>query len=133
MKLASHARRCGASNRALVDGYRIRDFPTSKGLHMSAPASPVSGSIGCTSPPKARSAVSFKPLRGNAVFGRAQIAWVLALLLVVPLADTCPGSVETAYEHARQLFLHGDLIRSQQEAERGYRRFRDSNAAWAAK
>jgi CHAT domain-containing protein len=63
----------------------------------------------------------------------SQLAWALALLFVIPIADTRPASVQAMYDHADELFLHGDLINTQQEAEQGYRRFRDSNREWAAK
>jgi CHAT domain-containing protein/Tfp pilus assembly protein PilF len=58
---------------------------------------------------------------------------MLALLLLTPLTDTRPSSIQSRYDHAYQLFLHGDLIKSQQEAEQGYRRLLNSNREWAAK
>jgi CHAT domain-containing protein/Tfp pilus assembly protein PilF len=42
-------------------------------------------------------------------------------------------SPQAAFEHARLTFQHGDLIRSQQEAEEGYRRFLYSSPEWASK
>jgi CHAT domain-containing protein len=53
------------------------------------------------------------------------------LLLLISIEDTRPGSAEAAYDHARKLFEHGRLADSQQEAERGYRRFRTSDPKWA--
>lgn len=58
---------------------------------------------------------------------------MLLMLLLVPLADTHRGSIQSIYDHAYQLFLQGDLIKSQQEAEQGYRHFLNSNREWAAK
>jgi CHAT domain-containing protein len=37
------------------------------------------------------------------------------------------------YDHARQLFLHGDLEKSQVEAEKGYTRFVGSDPGWASR
>jgi CHAT domain-containing protein len=54
-------------------------------------------------------------------------------LLVVPISDTRSGTIQAAYEHAHQLFLRGDLIQSQLEAEKGYRRFLNSDPEWAGK
>jgi CHAT domain-containing protein len=39
----------------------------------------------------------------------------------------------SAYEHAKATFVHGDFATCQLEAERGYRRFRQSNPEWAWK
>lgn len=61
------------------------------------------------------------------------MACAVGSLLLFPLADTHSGRIQAAYDHAHQLFLHGDLINSQQEAERGYKRFLNSNTEWAAK
>jgi CHAT domain-containing protein len=65
---------------------------------------------------------------------RLRISWYAlgaVLLLIAPIEDTRPVSARVEYEHARQLFLHGDLARCQQEAELGYRRLekRDPKAA----
>ena len=101
---------------------------------MSAPASPVSESIGRSNVRKARAlAAAANRLKGYALLRRSQVGWALALLLVLPIADTRPGSVQAAYERAHELFLRGDLINSQQEAERGYRRFLNSDPEWAGK
>ncbi len=101
---------------------------------MGAPASAVSESIGCSNPQKEWGhPVGFDNARRNVLLGRSQLAWALALLVLVPIADTRPRSVQVAYEYAHQLFLHGDLVKSQQEAEQGYRRFLNSNPVWAAK
>src|SRR5215472_15236784 len=101
---------------------------------MGAPAPTISGSIGRRKPPKelALSGV-LERLRRNALLGRNQLAWALVLLLLLPVTDTHPGSVQATYEHAHRLFLQGDLIASQAEAEQGYRRFRHSKPEWAAK
>src|SRR5579862_8495612 len=101
---------------------------------MAAPAPPVSGPIGRSSSRQAWPvAVALARLRRNLLPGRTHIAWALALLLLIPLSDTGMDGVQSAYDHAHQLFLHGDLIASQREAEHGYRRFLNSNRAWAAK
>src|ERR1019366_9538639 len=65
--------------------------------------------------------------------GYSKYAWTLALLLLIPLEDTRPMSAEVHYNHAWQLFLHGELAKSQQEAERGYNRFLASGPVWASK
>jgi len=41
--------------------------------------------------------------------------------------------MQAFYEHAHQLFLRGDLVKCQQEAEHGYMRFLDSSPEWAVK
>jgi CHAT domain-containing protein len=43
------------------------------------------------------------------------------------------GNPQAALEHARQTFIHGDLVRSQEEAEQGYRRFSGVSTEWAWK
>ena len=60
-------------------------------------------------------------------------AFALVLLLLIPLQDTRPGSAQAAYDHAWILFQHGDLARSQQEAEQGARQFQTADPAWASK
>jgi CHAT domain-containing protein/Flp pilus assembly protein TadD len=99
---------------------------------MGAPVSPVIASIGAGTPARSRGAASHG-VRISAAHGRIHIAWALALLVLVPLADTRPGAVEAAYNHAHRLFRDGDLTRTQQEAELGYRRFLSSDPEWAAK
>ena len=59
--------------------------------------------------------------------------WALVLLLLIPLQDSRPGSAQAAYDHAWILFQHGDLARSQQEAEQGARRFQIADPAVASK
>ncbi|MGD0630041.1 MAG: CHAT domain-containing protein [Terracidiphilus sp.] len=56
----------------------------------------------------------------------------LVFLLLLPLKDTRPGSIQAQYDRARRLFDRGYLEESQQEAESGYRQFQDSNPEWAA-
>lgn len=70
---------------------------------------------------------------GGIQFRLSQSAWVVVLLLLIPLQDTKPGSAQAAYEHARTLFQHGKLARSQREAEQGARQFLTTDSAWAAK
>ena len=101
---------------------------------MGAPASPVSESIGRSTPQRARSATAaFNRLRRKVLPGHTPLVWAITLLVIVPIADTRPGSVEAIYDHAHRLFLNGDLINSQKEAERGYRQFLYSDPEWAAK
>jgi CHAT domain-containing protein len=101
---------------------------------MGAPASPISGSIGPTNLRKASAfAARFDVLRRRVLPRISQLGWAFGLLLVLPIADTRPVTVEAAYEHAHQLFLHGDLIRSQEESAEGYRRLLTANPGWAAK
>jgi CHAT domain-containing protein/tetratricopeptide (TPR) repeat protein len=57
----------------------------------------------------------------------------LVFLLLLPLKDTRPGSIQAQYDRARRLFDRGYLEKSQQEAEAGYRQFQASNPEWAAK
>ena len=70
---------------------------------------------------------------GNLWPWRFQIAWVLALLLLIPLRDTRGISAQAAYDRAHMLFLHGALKESQSESEQGYKRYLRSNPEWAAK
>ena len=101
---------------------------------MGAPASPISESFerakwrGLRSATAAINALGFRVHLKPSHFG-----WALGMLLVIPLSDTRPSSVDTLYDHAHQLFLRGDLVKSQQEAERGFQRFLKSNPKWAAK
>ena len=55
----------------------------------------------------------------------------LALLFVALSYCRRSPTPEETLEHARQTFLHGDLLGSQEEAERGYRRFVGSSPEWA--
>jgi len=61
-------------------------------------------------------------------------AWRLLLLLFIlfPLKDSGAISAQFEYEHARQLFVRGDLEGSQQEAEQGYERFQTYDPKWAS-
>jgi CHAT domain-containing protein len=99
---------------------------------MGAPAS-VSQSIETSNPPKGWAGSAFGRYWAKVLSERWKLMWVFALLVVIPLADTRPANVLTIYEHAHQLFLHGDLTKSQQEAEQGYKHFLNSNREWAAK
>lgn len=101
---------------------------------MGAPASPVSESIAPSKPRKSLAdAANIHAFKRNSLLGRTRIAWAIALLLVVPIADNRADSIQAAYDHAHNLFLNGDLIKSQQEAERGYRRLVGANPEWASK
>jgi CHAT domain-containing protein/outer membrane protein assembly factor BamD (BamD/ComL family) len=52
---------------------------------------------------------------------------------LLPLEDTHPGSTKAVYDHAFQLFLHGNLIESQQEATEEAIRFQRVDPAWASR
>jgi len=58
---------------------------------------------------------------------------IIALLLLIPLEDTRAGRAKAEYDYAWKLFQHGDLARSQQEAEEGARRFQASDPVWVSK
>jgi CHAT domain-containing protein/Flp pilus assembly protein TadD len=60
-------------------------------------------------------------------------AWALVLLALIPLGDTHPGRAQAEYDYAWTLFQHGDLARSQQEAEAGARQFQVADQAWVSK
>ena len=67
------------------------------------------------------------------------VAWrcvfvsVAGLLLLAPLRDTGIALPQVEYENAKRLFQHGQLEKSQREAERGYAQNQTSNPEWAAK
>lgn len=58
---------------------------------------------------------------------------MLGLVLLIPLQDTRSLDAQEEYAHARQLFLHGYLEKSQRESEQGYARFSVSDPEWASK
>jgi CHAT domain-containing protein/Tfp pilus assembly protein PilF len=60
-------------------------------------------------------------------------AWAVVLLMLVPLQDSRPVSVEDEYNHARLLLLRGQLIPSQEEANLGYQRVMLSDPERASK
>jgi len=49
------------------------------------------------------------------------------------LACTRRESPQAAFDRTYKIFLHGDLIQSQEDADREYQRLRDSNPQWAWK
>ena len=58
--------------------------------------------------------------------------WELPFLAMAICLTSCRGgSPQDTYQHARKVFARGDLVASQQEADRGYQRFRSSNREWA--
>jgi len=61
------------------------------------------------------------------------MVWLLLLPILVPLQDTLPNRAQMAFDHALASYHHGQLARSQQEAEWGYLEFRDSEPGWAAR
>jgi CHAT domain-containing protein len=58
---------------------------------------------------------------------------LLCLLLLVPLHDTQPVGAQAEYDRAMQLFRGGSLEMSQQQAEQGYRKFRERDPEFAAR
>ena len=54
-------------------------------------------------------------------------------MLVVSSACHRAADAEQAYAHAHETFIHGDLVTSQQEAERGYKQFVQHQPEWALK
>ena len=58
---------------------------------------------------------------------------MLGITVLLPLKDSRPISAQAEFDHALQLFRHGYLKRSQQEAENGYRQFALSDSEWATR
>src|SRR5579872_4710540 len=50
--------------------------------------------------------------------------WMIVLLVLLPIKDGRPQATTAAYDYAWDLFVHGRLIRCQQEAEQAYLRYR---------
>jgi len=99
---------------------------------MGVPAFSVSESIARPRTLKSWAAGAFDRTWNKLVMPR-HIVWLLPLLLLIPLKDTRPVSAAELYDHAHQLFLRGDLIRTQQEAEQGYARFQHLNLEQATR
>ena len=99
---------------------------------MGVPALPVSESIGRPRTLKARAVGAFERLWDN-VLRRYQVACIVGLLLLIPIKDTRPVTAAALYDHAHELYLRGDLTRTQREAEQGYRRFLGSEPELAAR
>ena len=55
------------------------------------------------------------------------------LILLIPLQEAPTLTPQAKYDHATELFLHGHLEESQNEAENGYKRLAASNPAWASR
>jgi CHAT domain-containing protein len=70
---------------------------------------------------------------------RLGVAWrcvlvsAAGLLLLAPLQDSGFAFPKVEYENTNRLFQHGQLEKSQREADRGYAQNRTSNPEWAAK
>jgi CHAT domain-containing protein len=100
---------------------------------MGAPASPISETIRRQEARRTWTAPNVDRLWRILLRGGFRPLWAVALLLLIPIKDTHPDSAQSLYEHAHQLFLHGDLTRTQQESEQGYRRFLNSDPEHAAR
>ena len=72
-------------------------------------------------------------VHANGQPGRRGVSLRFFFLAALASLGACspPQSPQAAYEHAKGTFVHGDLATSQQEAERGYQRFRNSSPEWA--
>ena len=99
---------------------------------MGAPVLPVNESIGRSRARKISIAGTFQFLYRN-ILRRFHAAWVVPMLLLIPLEDTPPVTPAVLYDRTYHLFVRGDLIRTQQEAESGYRRFVNSDPEQADK
>jgi CHAT domain-containing protein/Tfp pilus assembly protein PilF len=64
---------------------------------------------------------------------RGKLISVLLFLATICATSCRDENPQDAYQHARKVFARGDLVASQQEADRGYQRFRSSNGEWAWK
>jgi CHAT domain-containing protein len=64
-----------------------------------------------------------------------QLLWSALLVVAAVDCTTCdrPNNPQAAFEHARQTFMHGDLVRSQEEAHEGCRRFSGESLEWGWK
>jgi CHAT domain-containing protein len=63
----------------------------------------------------------------------SRYVWCIGLLFLIPLSDVNLGTPASAYKHARELFLRGNLEKSQRNSEHDYLRFRHSDPTWALK
>lgn len=95
---------------------------------MGLPTLPASGSAEFAIGRKPRGAV-LEDMLGSSrrPATRSLLMWAMLLLVFVFVKDNKPFLADAAYEHAHGLFLRGDLIRAQAEAERGYQALRNSN------
>jgi CHAT domain-containing protein len=73
-----------------------------------------------------------KTITGKAL-RKLRFLWIAAFLPLIALQCTYIGNSQHNYDHAFQLFLHGYLRDSQQEASRGYARCRLSSTGWPRK
>jgi CHAT domain-containing protein len=62
----------------------------------------------------------------------APVVAAIALLLLFPLHDSRPANAATDYLQARQLFLQGELEKSQHSAHLGFLRFESVEPEWAS-
>ena len=98
---------------------------------MGVPAFPVSESIGRSRTLKSWAGGAFERA-WHTLLRKRQFLWGLALLVLIPIKDTRIVSAASMYDRAYQLFLRGDLIRTQREAEQGYWRYLNANPEQAA-
>jgi tetratricopeptide (TPR) repeat protein len=59
--------------------------------------------------------------------------WILLLILSFRIEDRQTRRAQAEYDHAFQLFLHGQLVQSQQEATAAADRYEAKGSAWAVK
>ncbi|HZR56538.1 MAG TPA: CHAT domain-containing protein [Terriglobales bacterium] len=66
---------------------------------------------------------------------QGQLLLLTILIGAVFGLTTCdhPSTPQVAFDHARQTFIRGNLVQSQEEADRGYQRFQISSPEWAWK
>jgi CHAT domain-containing protein/Tfp pilus assembly protein PilF len=57
----------------------------------------------------------------------------MGMIVFIPLQDTRPVGAQDEYDSALRLFRSGSLERSQQQAEQGYRQFRERDPEFAAR
>ena len=69
----------------------------------------------------------------HSVLQRFKPAWMLLLLPLIPIRDTRPVVAAEMYDAVHRLFLQGDLIKTQKEAEHGYQRYLNSDPEEAAR
>lgn len=71
----------------------------------------------------------------NVCFGSLTVGGLLLLVIATLVLNGCRRTPDPqqAFAHARQTFINGDLLASQEEAESGYKKFLKSRPEWALK